>query len=154
MFPTITYVTLKTTWGQLVGQPPKIPQPQHSRVVRYVATGPVTSYVGLYQENLVGKIDQHPPSLGQPWYSTRKTHDHHRLSPYYLGWGFPGQRGQNPFFPPNIGMEYRMKIEQNGRKLQKLGGHMTLTSHVGLYQEKPGMTNQPTLTQNHPGRPV
>jgi hypothetical protein len=32
-----------------------------------------------------------------------------------------GQRGQKPFFPPNIGMEYRMKIEQNGGKLQKLG---------------------------------
>jgi hypothetical protein len=36
---------------------------------------------------------------------TRKTHDHHRLSPYYPGWGFPGQRGQKPFFPPNIGMD-------------------------------------------------
>ena len=31
-------------------------------------------------------------------------------------------------------------------------GPMTL--YVGLYQEKPGMTNQPTLTQNYQGRPV
>jgi hypothetical protein len=54
---------------------------------------------------------------------------------------------------PTIGMEYRMKIEQNGGKLQKLGGYMTLTLYVGLYQEKPGMTNQPALTQNYPGRP-
>ncbi len=58
--------------------------------------GPMTSYVGLYQETLVGKIYHHPPLLGQPWYSTRKTYDHHRLSPYYPGWGFPGQRGQKP----------------------------------------------------------
>ena len=47
-----------------------------------------------------------------------------------------------------------MKIEQNGGKLQKLGEHMTLTLYVGLYQEKPGMTNKPALTQNYPGRPV
>ncbi len=66
-----------------------------------VVQGPMTSYVGLYQETLVGKIDHPPPLLGQPWYLTRKTHHHHRLSPYYPGWRFPGQRGQKPFFPPN-----------------------------------------------------
>ncbi len=32
LFPTITYVTPKTIRGQLVGQPPKIPQPHHARV--------------------------------------------------------------------------------------------------------------------------
>ncbi len=119
-----------------------------------IAIGPVILYVGLYQGTLVGKVDRHPLLLGQPWYLTRKTHDQHRLSPYYPGWGFSCQKGQKPFFLPNIGMEYRMKIEQNGGKLQKLGGHMTLTSYVGLYQEKPGMTNQPALTQNYTGRPV
>jgi hypothetical protein len=35
-----------------------------------------------------------------------------------------------------------------------LGGQMTLTSYVGLYQEKPGMTSQLALTQNYQGRPV
>jgi hypothetical protein len=30
--------------------------------------------------------------------------------------------GQKSFFPPNNGVEYRMKIERNGGKLRKLGG--------------------------------
>jgi hypothetical protein len=31
-----------------------------------ITIGPMTLYVGLYQETLVGKVDRHPPLLGQP----------------------------------------------------------------------------------------
>ncbi len=116
--------------------------------------GPMTSYVGLYQET-PGRESWLPPTLvGSTLVATSKISDRHMLLSNIPWLGNSWSQGKKNLFPAKYWHGVWMKIEQNGGKLWKLGGQMTLTLYVGLYQEKPGMTSQPALTQNYQGRPV
>jgi hypothetical protein len=87
------------------------------------ATGPMTLYVGLYQETLVGKIDRRNHWWVNPGFRPGKPMTAEGFPYIYLGWGCPGQRGPKSFFPSNNGMEYSMKIGVKQIFSPKILGH-------------------------------
>ncbi len=59
--------------------------------------GPVTSYVGLYQETLVGKIDRRNPFCVNPGYWPEKSLTARIFFLNTLVWVFPVHGAKNPF---------------------------------------------------------
>jgi hypothetical protein len=102
-----------------------------------ITIGPMPSYVGLYQETLVWKIERRNDCWVNPGFWPGKFMTAKGIPQIYPGWGCPGQRGPKSFFPPNNEMEYSMKIGGKllfGQNKRCTTGPMTL--YVGLYQDR------------------